>query len=231
MDDERWHRVEEIFERVVEHPLSERNVFLTQACGGDEELRREVESLLAHDVYDTFIQHPIRGVALSLAALSEKDLIGTTLGHYRIVGLIGEGGMGAVFAAVRTDELFEQKVAVKLVRRGMDSGFVLERFQAELRILASLTHPNIARLIDGGSTEDGRPYFVMEYIEGQPLNDYCSANDLSIGERIKLFCQICSAVQYAHQKLIAHRDIKPGNILVNDDGIPKLLDFGIAKLF
>ncbi|MGE0884880.1 MAG: protein kinase [Blastocatellales bacterium] len=230
MDDERWHRVEEIFERVVEHPPSERNVFLTQACGGDEELRREVESLLAHDVYDTFIQHPIRGVALSLAALSENDLIGTTLGHYRIVGLIGEGGMGAVFAAVRTDELFEQKVAVKLVRRGMDSGFVLERFQAERRILASLTHPNIARLIDGGSTEEGRPYFVMEYIEGRPLNDYCSANDLSIGERIKLFCQICGAVQYAHQKLIAHRDIKPGNILVNDDGIPKLLDFGIAKL-
>lgn len=230
MDQERWQKVEEIFQTVADCDPSQRKAYLTQACAGDEALRREVESLIAHEVFDTFIQQPIKGAARSLAAKADRDLIGVQLGHYRITELIGEGGMGAVYAAARDDELFDQKVAVKVVKRGMDSGFVLSRFQAERRILASLDHPNIARLIDAGSTPDGRPYFVMEFIEGRTLNEYCSARQLSIADRIKLFRQICSAVQYAHQKLIAHRDIKPSNILVTEEGLPKLLDFGIAKL-
>ncbi|MEK7831350.1 MAG: serine/threonine-protein kinase, partial [Acidobacteriota bacterium] len=230
MDNERWRKVEEIFQTVADCEPAARTTFLADACAGDEALRREVESLLAHEVFDTFINQPIKGAARSLASETERDLIGVELGHYKVVELIGEGGMGAVYAAVRDDGLFKQKVAIKVVKRGMDSGFVLSRFQSERRILASLDHPNIARLIDAGSTPDGRPYFVMEFIEGQPLNEYCSANQLSIADRIELFRQICSAVQYAHQKLIAHRDIKPGNILVNRDGVPKLLDFGIAKL-
>jgi len=230
MDNERWQKIEEVFQTVAECEPAEREAYLTRACAGDEELRREVESLLAHEVFDTFIQHPIKGAARSLSVVSEHDLIGSQLGPYRVTELVGQGGMGAVYAAVRDDELFKQKVAIKVVRRGMDSGFVLNRFQAERRILASLDHPNIARLVDGGSTADGRPYFVMEFIEGQPLNEYCAANYLSIADRIKLFRQVCGAVQYAHQKLIAHRDIKPSNILVNREGAPKLLDFGIAKL-
>ncbi|MBS1787547.1 MAG: protein kinase [Acidobacteria bacterium] len=230
MDKERWRKVEEIFQDVAESEPAKRSALLAEICDGDEAMRREVESLLAHEVFDTFIQQPIKGMARSLASETERDLIGIQLGHYRITDLIGEGGMGAVYAAARDDQLFNQKVAVKVVKRGMDSGFVLSRFQAERRILASLDHPNIARLIDGGSMPDGRPYFVMEFIEGQPLNEYCSAKALSIPDRIHLFRQICSAVQYAHQKLIAHRDIKPSNILVTGEGVPKLLDFGIAKL-
>lgn len=230
MDKERWRRVEEIFQNVVDCEPTKRAAFLAEACDGDDALRREVESLLAHEVFDTFIQQPIKGMAQSLTFDSGNDLIGVQLGHYRIIELIGEGGMGAVYSAIREDEVFHQKVAVKVVKRGMDSGFVLSRFQAERRILASLDHPNIARMIDGGSTPDGRPYFVMEFIKGQPLNEYCSTHQLSIADRIKLFRQICNAVQYAHQKLIAHRDIKPGNILIASEGVPKLLDFGIAKL-
>ncbi len=230
MDKERWRKVEEIFQNVADCEPAARSAFLVEACSGDEALRREVESLLAHEVFDTFIQQPINGMARSLTSERERDLIGAHLGHYQITELVGEGGMGAVYAAVRNDELFHQKVAIKVVKRGMDSGFVLSRFQAERRILASLEHPNIARLLDGGSTPDGRPYFVMEFIEGQPLNEYCQTKELSIPARIHLFQQICSAVQYAHQKLIAHRDIKPGNILVTSEGVPKLLDFGIAKL-
>ena len=230
MDKERWGKIEEIFQRVADCEPAARSSVLAAACSGDDALRREVESLLAHEVFDTFIQQPINGAARSLASTTDRDLLGANLGSYRITELIGEGGMGAVYAAVRDDELFQQKVAIKVVKRGMDSGFVISRFQAERRILASLEHPNIARLIDGGSTPDGRPYFVMEFIEGQTLNEYCLANQLSIAARINLFRQICSAVQYAHQKLIAHRDIKPGNILVTSEGVPKLLDFGIAKL-
>jgi eukaryotic-like serine/threonine-protein kinase len=230
MDTSRFRQIEEIFQTVAERDPGEREAYLTQACAGDEGLRREVESLLAHEVYDTFINQPIKGAARSLASETERDLLGAELGPYRIVELIGAGGMGAVYTAVRDDGLFNQKVAIKIVKRGMNSAFVLSRFQAERRILAALDHPNIARLLDGGSTADGRPYFVMEFIEGQPLNEYFAAHQLSINQRLELFRQICSAVQYAHQKLIAHRDIKPGNILVNQDGVPKLLDFGIAKL-
>lgn len=230
MDRERWLKIEEAFQTIAECGQNERKAYLTQICGDDQELRREVESLLAHEVFDTFIQEPIKGVAQSLAVATEDGLIGERFGAYRSTAVIGSGGMGTVYSAVRDDEQFTQQVAVKVVKRGMDSSFVLNRFRAERQILAGLEHPNIARLLDGGTTEGGQPYFVMEFIEGQPINEYCAANQLSIADRIKLFRQVCSAVQYAHQKLVVHRDIKPGNILVNRDGVPKLLDFGIAKL-
>ncbi len=230
MDNERWREIEEVFQNVAERDPAERNAYLAQICGDDRELRREVESLLAHDDFDTFIHEPIKDAARSLDADSDHDLIGQRLGPYRVAELIGHGGMGAVYAALRDDDQFNQRVAVKIVKRGMDTGFVLSRFRHERQILASLEHPNIARLLDGGSTEGGRPYFVMEFIEGLTVTEYCAAHRLSIPDRVKLFRQVCSAVQHAHQKLVVHRDIKPGNILVSRDGAPKLLDFGIAKL-
>jgi serine/threonine protein kinase len=152
------------------------------------------------------------------------------IGPYRIIRLIGQGGMGAVYLAARADDQYQKQVAIKLVRTGMASDFVVRRFRNERQILASLDHPNIARLLDGGATPDGSPYFVMEYIEGKPINGYCDDHKLSTVERLKLFQQVCSAVHYAHQNLVIHRDIKPSNILVTTDGTPKLLDFGIAKL-
>src|SRR4029077_11696164 len=139
-------------------------------------------------------------------------------------------GMGAVYRAARVDGQYEKQVAVKLVRGGYDTSSVLERFRHERQILATLDHPNIARLLDGGTTEDGVPYLVMELIEGEPIDRYCDGHNLNVTDRLRLFCQVCTAVQYAHQRLVIHRDIKPSNILVTSDGIPKLLDFGIAKM-
>ena len=193
-------------------------------------MRSEVESLLAHEVPDTFIKAPIKGAASSLADQAEESIIGRRIGVYRVIGLIGRGGMGNVYRAVRDDDQYHQEVALKVVKKGMDTDFVLDRFRHERQILAGLEHPNIARLLDGGTTEYGLPYFVMEYVEGQEITAYCDTNQLSVPERLKMFRQVCAAVGYAHQKLVVHRDLKPGNILVTKDGVPKLLDFGIAKL-
>ncbi|MFL6216900.1 MAG: protein kinase domain-containing protein [Blastocatellia bacterium] len=154
----------------------------------------------------------------------------STIGPYRILRKLGEGGMGVVYLAERDDAQYRKQVAVKLVKRGMATSFIVRRFRNERQILAALDHPNIARLLDGGSTEDGLPYFVMEYIEGKPINEYADAQNLSTAERLKLFRKVCAAVHYAHQKLVVHRDIKPSNILVTAEGEPKLVDFGIAKL-
>ena len=143
---------------------------------------------------------------------------------------IGHGGMGEVYRAVRADGQYDKQVAIKLVRVGLDSPFLVERFRHERQILASLDHPNIARLHDGGTTDNGIPYLVMELIKGTPIDHYCDEHDLDIAERLQLFTQVCSAVQYAHQRLVIHRDIKPSNILVTEDKVPKLLDFGIAKI-
>jgi serine/threonine protein kinase/tetratricopeptide (TPR) repeat protein len=164
------------------------------------------------------------------AGADEKSMIGHHVGPYRIEREIGRGGMGAVYEAWRADGEFQHRVAIKLIRSGADREFVLQRFRNERQILAALDHPNIGRLLGGGTTEDGNPYFAMEYIEGQPLYTYADANNLSVGERLRLFIQICDAAQYAHDKLVIHRDLKPTNILVSASGAPKLLDFGIAKL-
>ena len=155
---------------------------------------------------------------------------GQTIDRYRIIREIGRGGMGAVYLAERADAEYEKQVAIKLIKRGMDTDAVLRHFRNERQILASFDHPNIARLFDGGTTGDGLPYFVMEYVEGLPINEYCNKQALSINERLKLFREVCAAVSYAHRHLVIHRDIKRTNILVTAEGIPKLLDFGIAKI-
>jgi serine/threonine protein kinase len=243
MTPERWRKIEEIFQTVIEQPPDERRSMLTQYCGADAELRRELEALLAQDETDEFLQSPIKDAAKSLTRPSEDDLIGQRIGPYHILELLGQGGMGLVYLAERADAEYYRQVALKVIRRGMDTRFALNRFRHERQILATLDHPNIARMLDGGTTEDGRPYFVMEYIIGRPLTEYCDAHRLSINDRLRLFLPVCAAVQHAHQKLIVHRDLKPSNILVTstegrgegkgdgkEAGIPKLLDFGIAKL-
>ena len=240
MTPERWRQVEEIFQAAVERDGEERDDFLTEACGGDAELRSEVESLLDYETARTLrgqpFQQAIKGAARSLTIEQIEpeapgdNLIGRRIGAYRVANLIGRGGMGAVYLAERDDAQFDQQVAIKVIKRGMDTDFIRERFLRERQILAGLDHPHVARLLDGGATEDGLPYFVMEHVAGVAITDYCETNKLSITERLKLFRQVCAAVQHAHQKLVAHRDLKPSNILVNRDGAPKLLDFGVAKL-
>jgi serine/threonine protein kinase/tetratricopeptide (TPR) repeat protein len=225
-----WSRIEDLFHQAAELAPAERPAFLDKVCDGGEELRREVESLLAADTpEDERFQVAVDRAVDQLPATSDEggDLIGKSIGRYSITGLIGKGGMGAVYRAVREDD-FRMQVAIKLLKRGTDTEAALKRFRIERQILAGLQHPNIAHLIDGGATETGLPYFVMEYVEGTPLLEY--AAPLPVRQRLELFRVVCSAVQYAHEKLIVHRDIKPGNILVSPEGIPKLLDFGIAKL-
>lgn len=229
MTPERWRRIEELFEQVVELPTVERGPFLTSVCHGDTEIQREVESLLQHEQADgEYLDEAVRSAAREICDEGEA-WIGRSVGPYLVAGIIGRGGMGVVYLATREDE-FCQNVAIKLVKRGMDTDFLLSRFRYERQILASLDHPYIARLLDGGSTGEGLPYFVMEYVEGLPITTYCERNHLDINSRIRLFRLICSAVSYAHRSLIVHRDLKPGNILVTAEGVPKLLDFGVAKL-
>ncbi len=230
MNPERWKRIEELFRTVADRPPAEREDYLTRACGGDGELRREVLELLAHDTADSFLDNPIKKTAHAVTAAPADEPTGQRIGPYRLTSLIGCGGMGAVYEAVRDDDEFQQQVAIKLIKRGMDSEFVRERFLRERQILASLDHPHIARLLDGGTTTEGRPYFVMEFVAGETITAYCDRHLLSLDEKLKLFRDVCSAVQHAHCKLVIHRDLKPGNILVTEDGTPKLLDFGIAKL-
>ncbi len=225
---ERWQRVRALFDEAVSRPAGGRNAFLEQACPNDPALRREVESLLeAHREENSRVGDVIRRAADSA---SSPLRVGTRLGPYRVLEAIGEGGMGSVYLAERSDGAFVLKVAIKVVRGGLDSTRVLERFHEERRILAALDHPNIARVLDGGTTPDGLPYLVMEYVAGQAIDAYCDAHQLGIAERVALFRSICDAVDHAHRQLVVHRDIKPANVLVTHDGVPKLLDFGIAKL-
>lgn len=232
MSSERWNKVNELFYAALEKDEEQRNAFLVEACGADESLRKEVESLLiAHHQAGNFIQTPAVENALQVLAEDKDQLvIGEQIGAYKIIREIGRGGMGAVYLAERADQQYEKHVAVKLVKRGMDSDQVLQRFRNERQILANFDHPNIARLLDGGSTENGLPYFVMEYVEGQPIDEYCDSRNLTVSQRLELFRQVCAAVSYAHRHLVIHRDIKPSNILVTEEGVPKLLDFGIAKV-
>lgn len=230
MNPERWQRIEEVFRTVVDRSPAERDAHLTSVCGGDEELRREVLELLAHETADGFLEDPIKHATFAVTNEPADEMLGQRIGVYRLTRLIGRGGMGAVYEALRDDQQFDQRVALKLIKRGMDSEFVRERFLRERQILAGLDHPHIARLLDGGSTADGLPYFAMEFVEGKPITDYCQQQKLSLEAALKLFRDVCAAVQHAHQKLAVHRDLKPSNILVTADGTPKLLDFGIAKL-
>jgi len=227
-----------ILERVVELPAGERAAHLDAACNGDLALRADVEGLLtvatgeplwidevAFERFDALLSDVRDG-----GDAPDDDAIGRQIGPFRLLSEIGRGGMGVVYQAERSDAQFRQLVALKLIKRGMDTDFVVRRFRAERQILASLAHPNIARLLDGGTTDDGRPYFVMEYIEGEPIDRYARTHALSLRARLELFLQVCDAVGYAHQQLVVHRDLKPLNILVTPGGVPKLLDFGIARI-
>jgi serine/threonine-protein kinase len=231
MDPDRWQRIKEVFSTALELPARQRAAWLSSALPDDPSLIGEVEGLLAaHDGADDFYE---RGALAAVPAMRrELDGVveGMRIGPYRVLSELGRGGMGAVYLAVRDTPAFTQKVALKVIKRGMDTDEIVRRFVAERQILASLAHPNIARLFDGGSTSDGRPYFVMEYVEGQPITAYAGERELPVEARLQLFLRVCRAVQRAHQSLIVHRDLKPANILVDAEGEPKLLDFGIAKL-
>ncbi len=232
MTPERWQQVKDLLQGALELGSERRAEFLDRACVNDELLRVEVESLVAsHEQMGAFINEPpLDCVADLVTHFDEKSLEGKLIGPYKIVREIGRGGMGDVYLAVRADDEYRKRVAIKLVKRGMDTNNILRRFRNERQILASLDHPNTAKLLDGGTTQDGLPYFVMEYIEGVPINEYCDTHKLSTVERLKLFRIVCLAVHSAHQNLVVHRDIKPSNILITSGGVPKLLDFGIAKL-
>ena len=237
MTPERWAQIRQIFDGALERSEVDRAAYLRVVCARDDELRREVESLLAsHDSAGTFLDKPAASISEMTQTLISSGVElqdyppGHRVGPYELQKCIGRGGMGSVWLATRSDNEFKKRVAIKLVKRGMDTQEILRRFRLERQVLAGLTHANIAALIDGGSTPDGLPYLVMEYVEGIRIDRYCEDHKSTITGRLKLFRDVCAAVQYAHGNLVVHRDLKAGNILVTADGIPKLLDFGIAKL-
>jgi eukaryotic-like serine/threonine-protein kinase len=232
MDQNRWNKINELFSASLELEREEQSRFLAEACGEDNVLKSEVQQLIdAHLEDDHFIDTPVfYDAALTMANEEDELKIEQQIGPYKILKEIGRGGMGAVYLATRADQEYKKQVAIKLIKRGMDTEQVLHRFRTERQILANFDHPNIARLLEGGSTENALPYFVMEYVEGRPIDLYCDENNLSITNRLELFRQVCAAVSYAHRNLVVHRDIKPSNILITADGLPKLLDFGIAKI-
>ncbi len=230
MDAGRWQQVKTAFSRALELPKEGRDAYLESLS--DPAVRAEVASLLAsnRDADDVMEIPAIRLDADSPDDPEQDPWIGKNIGGYHVISRIGRGGMGVVYRAVRVGDHFLKHVALKVVRSGVGSEDAIRRFKNERQILASLEHANIARLLDGGATENGLPYLIMEYIDGKPVDEFCDSQRLAIPERLRLFQTICAAVQYAHQNLVVHRDIKPGNILVTPDGVPKLLDFGIAKL-
>jgi serine/threonine-protein kinase len=229
LDRELWKKAEKLFIQCADLSRTEATTFLDTACP-DTAVREAVESLLLGDTRDDGLKGVVGRAASSLADSQTDRWIGTQVGAYTATSRIAEGGMGVVYRASRSDQQFDQQVAIKLLTGAVATSELRMRFISERQILANLNHNNIAKLLDGGETDNGVPYLVMEFIDGMPLDEYCAANRLTIDARLTLFLQICSAVQYAHGHLIVHRDIKPSNILVGSDGVPKLLDFGIAKI-
>lgn len=237
LDPDLWQRISTLTAAALEHPPDQRDAWLDEACAGDARLRQEVASLLAADAQaGSFLQQAAveseeAARVVADAARRAAGLPGhATVGPYRVVREIGHGGMGTVYLATRADATFERDVAIKVVRGGLPNDALQQRFHDERRILATLEHAHIARLLDAGTTDDGLPYLVMEYVDGVPIDTYCTDQAVALPDRLRLFRQVCEAVQYAHQRLVIHRDLKPSNILVTPDGTPKLLDFGIAKL-
>jgi serine/threonine protein kinase len=227
-----WIQVRDVLDEVLPLAPEDRSRYLDCACP-QPELRRYIDSLIiSYEKADGFLEQPASAQHAELSSDTESSevWIGRRIGPYRIEKEIGEGGMGTVFRAVRADDEYQKQVAIKLLRGGFASSFAVGRFKTERQILAGLEHPNIARLLDGGRTEEGYPYLVMELVNGVPIDQYCDTHTLTIVKRLQLFRTVCDAVQFAHQNLVIHRDLKPANILVSADGVPKLLDFGIAKL-
>ncbi len=231
MNRERWQRIDALFHRAVDLAESERAALLERECGADPELREEVERLLKSDSDTTSSSGSDLFSRIETQSLLpvEDPLIGRTLGVYRVTERLGSGGMGVVYRGTRDDGLFEQEVAIKLIRSERATEWMVRRFEFERRMLAALVHPCIARLYDGGTTEDGSPYFVMELVRGEPINRACEQRRLSVEAKLRLFVEVCRAVQFAHQSLVVHCDLKPANILIDEHGTPRLLDFGIAR--
>ncbi len=222
----RWPEVKRLFDEALDLAPADVAALLARH-DADPVLVAEVRSLLAwHDGAGTFLESP----AVRVADLAADPLVGQSLGPWRVVGVVGQGGMGIVYRAERADDAFTRQAAIKVIGPGTDAASVVERFRRERQMLADLDHRNIARLLDGGSTPTGQPYFVMEYVDGIRIDDYCDAGRLSVADRLELFVRVCNGVQFAHQNLVVHRDIKPENILVTADDTPKLLDFGVARL-
>jgi serine/threonine protein kinase/tetratricopeptide (TPR) repeat protein len=231
MTPERWKRIEDIFHRAIELPRERRDTFLDRECGDDDALRAEVFGLLSSTAGATeSLRKLVADSADEVAAQWSGGLIGKRLGPYRLIELLGEGGMGVVYLAERDDGQFRRKVAVKVLPNALGSPQLAARFRDERQILASLDHAGIVRMFDGGTTDDGLPYLVMEHVAGEPITSYAGTHELSVRKRLELVLEICEALRYAHKKLVIHRDIKPSNILVSEEGTPKVLDFGIAKL-
>lgn len=230
MNNSRWTQVEQLFHDALGVDERVRTEWLRARCAGDEEIFNEVTSLLCYDLpAEDRIRHAIEDAADRIEVPKEPR-IGEHLGPYHLIKEIGRGGMGVVFLAIRTDPQFFQTVAIKILKREFDASELAARFLRERQILATLSHPNIASVLDGGSTEDGTPYIVMEFVSGKPVTAYAAEAKLGIRGRVRLFQKICAAVHHAHRNLVIHRDLKPANVLVTNDGEPKLLDFGIAKL-
>ncbi len=232
MTPERWEQIKPLLSAALDRPPAERAALLTDACAGDAALRAELESLIAaHEEAGAFLDTPAVPHPLQVAeAPPDTSQAGLRIGPYEVVRELGHGGMGVVYLAARADHAYDKQVAIKLVRGAFVDAYLAERFRDERQILASLNHPCIAHLLDGGTTPDGMPYLVMEHVEGEPIDAYCEQRGLSTRQRLALFRQVCDAVHYAHRNLVIHRDLKPSNILVTPEGTPKLLDFGIAKL-
>jgi serine/threonine-protein kinase len=230
---DRWQEIQALFQAAAELAPAARGAYLAEACAGDEVLRREVLALLDAERRSSdehLISDVVALAARALAGAAGESWAGRQLGPYRLLRELGRGGMGTVYLAERVDEHYRAQVAIKFVRAGPATPELARRFLIERQILADLTHPHIAWLLDGGTAPDGTPYLVMEYVDGQPIDAWCETHGLGLDGRLALFERVCSAVQYAHQALVVHRDLKPSNILVARDGTPKLVDFGIAKL-
>jgi serine/threonine protein kinase len=226
---DRWRQIKRVFDEAVACEPGSRESFVREASAGDDDLYQEVVSLLgSYETSGSFFEEPM--VARAAAAVGADAMIGRTFGVYKIVREIGRGGMGSVYLATRADDQFRRRVALKAIKPELADDHTLRRFHNERQTLAVLDHPNIIKLLDGGQSDDGLPYLVMDYVEGQPIDEYCDSHKLTVPERLGLFRTVCAAVHYAHQNLVVHRDLKPANILITPDGTPKLLDFGIAKL-
>jgi len=233
MDSREWNTIKELFSEAIKLPAEQQQQFVKHACKGNIELEKKILAMIfseSDEKKSNFFDKAISNQVTSLLNERFGVEIGEKIGSYLIESQIGQGGMGKVYLGKRADETFQQNVAIKIISDQNISQQSIQRFETERQILANLEHPNIARLIDGGTTEKGLPYIVMEYVKGKPLTDYCISNRLKLEERLRLFSQVCSAINYAHQNLVIHRDIKPSNILVTESGEVKLLDFGIAKL-